>query len=338
MAGKPTWLSMAGLWPKSVPRIPDEAWTREPVADLARKYDSVEAHGWYDNLEPTVDQVLETVEPGDIVLDYSGGTGILVDRLFEREPDVEVGLLLVDSSPKFLRLALDKLGADERVAFRRLDYLSEEGRLERVDEALDRALIDRGIDVVTSTNAIHLYHDLEATLASWRSVMAPGARAFVQSGNVDRPGRPDDVWVIDRTVAAIAEQARHLVKEDDRFAAYRDRLDDDTWLTDHEAYRSKVFPTIRASSYYEATFEAAGFEALDVERRSIEARVDEWVAFLSAYADAVVGWVGGAEKVTGKPASPQAVDDRRELLEAAARDVFEADTFQAEWTYWTLAP
>ena len=38
----------------------------------------------------------------------------------ERSLEFKVGVLIADSSPKFLRVALDKFGDDERVAFRLL--------------------------------------------------------------------------------------------------------------------------------------------------------------------------------------------------------------------------
>ena len=47
---------MTSVWPDGFPRIPDDSWTRADLDTLALKYDTVENHGWYRNLEPTVDQ------------------------------------------------------------------------------------------------------------------------------------------------------------------------------------------------------------------------------------------------------------------------------------------
>ena len=71
-------------------------------------YDTVENHGSYSNLDYTVEQIGEYVRKGDILIDYSGGTGILAKRLLDRLGSKEVGIVIVDSSPKFLRLALEK--------------------------------------------------------------------------------------------------------------------------------------------------------------------------------------------------------------------------------------
>jgi hypothetical protein len=51
------------------------------------------------NLEPTIAQVLATLEPGDLLTDYSSGTGILTRRLLDRIGH-EVGILNVDASRK----------------------------------------------------------------------------------------------------------------------------------------------------------------------------------------------------------------------------------------------
>ena len=176
-------------WPSDFARVPDDPWVESPLEDLALGYDTVESHGWYRNLDPTLEQLEAFLEPGDLLLDYSGGTGILAARLLERRPDLDVGILIVDSSPKFLRLALEKLRDEPRVAFRRIRWLRDERRLQTIGEAVDPALLERGFDALASTNAIHLYFELEETLRSWRGALKPGARAFVQSGNIANPAR-----------------------------------------------------------------------------------------------------------------------------------------------------
>ncbi len=123
-------------WPEGFPRIPDEEWVEQPVDAFGLHYDTVENHGWYRNLDLTVEQLAEDLRDGDVLVDYSGGTGILLDRLRLRIFDRQVGMLIADSSPKFLRVALDRFRGDERVAFRRLHYLKDERRLEHVDEAV----------------------------------------------------------------------------------------------------------------------------------------------------------------------------------------------------------
>src|SRR5207249_12030852 len=118
------------VWPSGFERIPDEDWTRQPVDTFGLRYDTVENHGWYKNRDPTVEDLARHLTDGQLLIDYSGGTGILLDRLKLRIFDRQVGVLIADSSPKFLRVALDKFGDDERVALRLLRWRKEDRRSE----------------------------------------------------------------------------------------------------------------------------------------------------------------------------------------------------------------
>ena len=62
----------------------------------------------------------------------------------------------------------------------------------------------------------------------------------------------------------------------------------------------------------------------------IEAKVGEWFEFLSAYHDAVLGWVGGADP------TPGALRDRLHLIRHAMETLFGGrPSFNACWTYIT---
>lgn len=305
-----------------------------PVESLALKYDRVENHGWYANLDPTVEELAGILQGGEVVVDYSGGTGILADRLLGRVGSRPVGVVIVDSSPKFLRLALEKLGDEPRVAFRLLRFLKDEKRLQYVDEALGPDLVRRGVDVLVSTNAVHLYHDLPGTFAAWHRVVRTGGRVLVQSGNVraDTNGR----WIIDDTVAAIAEEARRIVASDARYARWRDALADAPRMALHDAYRERVFLPARPLAHYLGALRGAGFRVLDVRTRPVLARTREWYQFLSVYVDAILGWVGGTAKVEGTTPDAEAEKDRLDLLrQALDRIVGGKDRFEAVWTYVT---
>jgi len=320
-------------WSDDVPRIPDDPWVDAPLEELALGYDTVESHGWYRNLDHTVEQLDAFLGPGDLLLDYSGGTGILASRLLEHRPDLGFGILIVDSSPKFLRLALEKFRDEPRLAFRRIRWLKDQRRLETLEEAVDPALLERGFDALASTNAIHLYYDLDETLRSWRRALRPGARAFVQSGNVRNSAMGPGEWIIDETVEKIHEAAIEIVREGDRWSAYRERLADEAWMGEHEGLRRKIFLPVRPLEHYLEAMRGAGFAIVSVERRTIEARVDEWYECRRVYHEGVLGWGGGAEKVTGEPAPEATVDDRRKVMREAMDRVFGGPTFDACWTY-----
>jgi len=330
---------MSFQWPASFARVPDAEWSRQDVGDLARKYDTVENHGWYDNLELTVEQIGRFIRDGDILLDYSGGTGILAARLLDRFREREFGILIVDSSPKFLRLALEKFRHEPRLAFRHIRYLKEEGRLETVDEVLDPPLLDRRVDALVSSNAIHLYFNLPETIRAWRHVLRPDGRVFIQSGNIRNPDMPAGEWIIDETVEAIHRAAISLVRTDSRWAAYRTALDDADYMAAHDALRRKYFLPVRPLSYYVDVLTSEGFEVLSIERATIPARVDQWYEFLRVYHEGALGWVGGARKVTGHAVSPAAEADRVELMRRGMEKIFGGQQeFAACWTYLTCEP
>jgi SAM-dependent methyltransferase len=321
------------IWPAGFSRIPDDDWVGQPPETLALTYDTVQDHGWYRNLDPTVERLAAKLRPGDILLDYSGGTGILAERLLVELAAAEIGILIVDASPKFLRVALDKLGGDERVAFRLIRYLKDERRLETVQEAIEAPLLERRVDALSSTNAIHLYYGLEETLRSWRELLRPGGRVFVQSGNIGVPELPAGSWIIDETVEAINAAAAELVRTDVRYAAYRDGLDDDARRTAYDALRRKFFLPVRPLAHYVGALESAGFRIERIEHRTIAADTAEWTAFLGAYHEGVLGWVGGSERIEGEPPSAEAVADRLRLLGESVARVFGSGSFDAVWTY-----
>ena len=193
-------------WPSDFERIPEAPWVDAPIDAFGLNYDNVGNHGWYKNLEPTVAMAVAALGQDKLMVDYSSGTGILTNRILARIR-YPGGILNVDASSKFLRVALENFRHDERVAFRLLAWLKNEGRLEGVDEVVTPGLVDRGADLLTSTNAVHLYYDLPGTLNAWQRVLRPGALALISSANMRNPHhRPGD-WIIDETVAKVNEIA-----------------------------------------------------------------------------------------------------------------------------------
>jgi SAM-dependent methyltransferase len=317
-----------------VARIPAEDWVEQPVEEFGLKYDTVENHGWYRNLDPTVEQLARDLADGQILIDYSGGTGILLDRLLLRVFDRQLGMMIVDRSAKFLRVALDRFAADQRVAFRLLRYLKEEKRLQALDEVVEGSIVERGVDAIVSTNAIHLYYDLEETLRSWARVLKPGGGVYVNSGNLRNPRAGENEWIIDETVYVMHEIAVGLVRTDPRYAAFKDAVDDEERMQKHLAFRDRVFLPPRPLSYYLDALGSAGLEVEDVSERTIEADVAEWYEFLSAYHDAVLGWAGGSLKVDGVEPSDQTVEDRLSLMRESLDTIFGGrPTFRCCWTY-----
>jgi SAM-dependent methyltransferase len=325
---------MVSPWPKDVARIPDDDWVKAPIEELALKYDTVEDHGWYRNLDRTVEDLNRFLKPDSLIVDYSGGTGILADRLLEEVSERRFGIVIVDASPKFLRLALEKLGRHENVGFRLIRFLKQEKRLQLMQEVFEPQLLERGVDAVVSTNAIHLYYDLQDTLRSWVDLLRPSGRVFVQSGNIGLPDLPEGSWIIDATVEAINSAAVAIVRQDDVYEAYRPGLADAERMARYEQLRSKFFLPVRPLDFYVGQLEKAGLRVLDVAHVPIEAHVDQWYEFLSTYHEGVLGWVGGSARIEGREASPESVQDRLQLIKDAMDRTFDRrQSFRAVWTY-----
>lgn len=325
------------MWPNGLIRIPqDESWVQSPIDELANKYDAVHLHGWYRNLDPILDALQEIVGEGDIVVDYSAGTGILTDQFFKRMPNLHAGFMLVDSSPKFLRLALEKLGSDDRTAFRQIRYLKDKKRLQWLDEVLPAELASQGIDVLCSTNAIHLYYDLSETLGSWARVMKPGGTALIQSGNIDNPEAPDGSVIIDTTVEQIQPIAQELVRSNSKYAMFQKYLDDDERMAKYDQLRHSYFLPVRPLDYYLDALREASFEIVDCFARPVQALVTEWSDFLSTYHEGVLGWAGGSKRIDGQSPSDEAITLRKQLLRDSLVALFKDNpSFEASWTYIT---
>ena len=304
-------------------RVPEEDWTNREVDEAGIAYDHVDAHGWYRNLDLTVEDLVHTLRDGDILLDYSGGTGILLDRLRLRVFDRRVGVVIVDASGKFLRVALEKYHRDPLVALRLLRYLKDEQRLQRLDE-----VVDIEFDALACTNAIHLYPNLDETLGTWMAALRPGGNVVINSGNIRNPRAKPAEWILDETVWVINDLAEGLVRSDPQYVHYREAVDDVERMKAHAEYRDRVFVAPRPLDSYLQALTDAGFEGLDVREETIEARVSEWFEFLSAYHYAVLGWVGGPDP------TPGALRDRLHLIRHAMETLFGGrPSFNACWTY-----
>ena len=301
----------ASAWPPGFSRMPVEGWEDD---EPSFAYDHVDAHGWYRNLDLTVEELAGTLLDGDLLLDYSGGTGTLLDRLRLRMPDRRVGVVIVDPSARFLRVAREKYESDPLVALRR-----------SLDEVLDLEF-----DALACTNAIHLYPDLAQTLGAWTRALRPGGSVFINSGNIRNPRAKPSEWILDETVWVINDLAEGLVRSDPQYVHYREAVDDVERMKAHADHRNRVFVPPRPLEFYVDALREAGFEVLDVREETIEARVSEWFDFLSAYHDAVLGWVGGPDP------TPGALRDRLHLIRHAMETLFGGrPSFNACWTYIT---
>jgi SAM-dependent methyltransferase len=329
-------LSGGFSWPEGFVPIPDDAWTTQKIDATALAYDHVDEHGWYSNLDPSVEEIAAFLSDGDILMDYSGGTGILLDRLRLRIFERPVGWLIVDASAKFLRVALEKYRDDPRLAVRLLRFLKDEKRLQTLDEVLGGEFTERGVDAIAAVNAIHLYPDLDEVVSAWVRTLRPGGRVFINSGNLRNPRAAAGEWILDETVWVINDLAEGLVRSDPEYAKYRPVLDDVERMKAHAVQRDRVFLKPRPLEYYTDALTRGGLDVIDVREKTIVADVQEWFELMTAYHDAVLGWVGGNKKLDGRAPTPEAVEDRLKIMRHAIETIFSGRShFNACWTYIT---
>lgn len=321
-------------WPAGFERIPNEDWVTAPVDPLGERYASMATHRWYANLDLTRQQLKEQLRPGQILIDYSGGTGILARQLVDELPGV--GIVIVDASPRFLRVALEQLRDEPRVAFRLLHpRLGERRRLQGLDEAIGPVLRERGVDALVSTNAVHLYQDLAETFRAWWRVIRPNGRVFVQSGDIRNPeGRPGE-WLISEVVERVREVAKQIAFDDPAYEPYRAVLADPTRLAKYDALWRMVFLPIRPVATYRSALAEAGFLVGDTITRSVDVGVLEWYEATSVYPD-LLAWVGGSPRVDGRQPTVSELADRLRLLKQSFLHLFaNRDVYQSTWTYLT---
>jgi SAM-dependent methyltransferase len=322
-------------WPPGFRRVPEEAWTQRTASSEGLRYAGLTNQLWYSNLDYTVHQLREHLGDGDLIVDYSAGTGILYER-WQQQPGAEVGWILVDASPRFLQVAVEKLWAHPLVAFRLLSFLKDQHRLEFLDEALPGAIRGRGVDAIVCTNAVHLYPNLPQTFAGWARALRRGGRVFVQSGNMWNGQAEEGAWIIEDTVEAIHRFAVSEVTNEARYARYRPALEDLTRMAAHQALRHRYFLPPRHVDEYVVGLCSVGLRLERAVARSVEVSTAEWAKALEIYAEGILGWIGGVEKIDGRTATDEDRKARSELIERGLQRYFgNRPLTKASWTYIT---
>ena len=172
-------------------------------------------------------------------MDYSCGTGIFCERLLKSTIDCP-RILMMDSSPKYLKLSYDKFGGNYKFFFRLMRYLKEKGRLQTIDESMG-GVYKELLDGIICTNAIHLYPTISDTMKSWSDILVKGGKLLINSGNILNPLMDGESKLIDQTVEEISKISFDIVKSDPKYSKYLDLIDD--FITDcgTEYFRNETF-------------------------------------------------------------------------------------------------
>ena len=127
---------------------------------LATTYD----RRWSAYLDASLSMTLKVIAdlPATRVLDIACGTGLLLKSLAER--DDRPALVGIDRVPAMLDAAKEKIGQQATLL---------EG------EAENLPFDDAGIDLITSTNALHYFPDATAALQEMRRVISPAGNLVI---------------------------------------------------------------------------------------------------------------------------------------------------------------
>lgn len=322
-------------WPTGFDRIPGDDWVRRPVDESALKYERAGTNAFSKNWDPTIAQVLAVLDESKVLVDYSSGTGIFTEHLLGHV-HYATRILNVDVSPRYLRVAVDKFRDDERVALRLLKRLDDGRRFQSIDEVVGDALLNRGLDVLTSTNAIHLYLDLPGTLESWQRVLRPGGLLLINTGDMDVPNRGRSGWRLHDTITKVNEIAQEVVRVEPIFEKYRQTLENCDVMNSYAELRRSVYPPIKSIEVYLDALSDADLKPLQYFEQSIDVSADEMSGALFPYHDVVLGWIGGSKKVEGRPPTSSALGDRLFLIRYCVEKLFGGrDYLHCPWTYIT---
>jgi len=313
-------------------KVIDESFLKSDVTEFALGYDRVKNHTWYDNLNYLVDLSKEYFNDDDFIMDYSCGTGIFPERLLKSTVSCP-RILMMDSSPKYLKLSYDKFGNNYKFFFRLMKYLKEENRLQTIDESMGKDYKDL-LDGIICTNAIHLYPTISDTIKSWNKLLVKGGKLLINSGNIFNSSMDSESKLIDQTVNEIAKLSYKIVKETPKYSKYSDLINDIEYIKKHDSLRDKYFLPIKNIEYYTDEILKNNFKILEIKTINIDAKVDEWFEFLKVYHEGIISWIGGANKITGVDPKENEVGDRIEIIKLALNEMFNnKNDFKACWNY-----
>lgn len=313
-------------------KIIDDEFLKSDVTEFALGYDKVKNHTWYDNLDYLVKLANEYFGEDDLIMDYSCGTGIFCERLLKIKID-SPRILMLDSSPKYLKLSYEKFHRNYKFFFRLIKFIKEENRLQTIEESIGTKSSEL-LDGIVCSNAVHLYPNIGDTIKSWYNILVKGGKLLINSGNILNPNMDSSSVLIDQTVNDIAKISYDIVTNDPKYSKYVDLIQNFEYINKHDKLRDKYFLPIRPIDFYTEELTRNGFKMIEVKTENIEARVDEWFDFLKVYHEGIIGWIGGSKKITGIEPTEEEINDRIEIIKTALNIIFENNNdFKACWNY-----
>ncbi|MEZ2238484.1 class I SAM-dependent methyltransferase [Microcoleus sp.] len=133
---------------------------QKEYARLAERYD----RRWSFYVNATVEETLKRleIEPGERILDLGCGTGVLIQRLLQISPKIEV--VGIDTCAEMLEIAKQKLPESVELKLGSADNLP---------------FPSNSFDVVVSTSAFHFFRDPSQALQEAKRVLKPNGRLVI---------------------------------------------------------------------------------------------------------------------------------------------------------------
>lgn len=313
-------------------RVLDKSIFRTEISDFALDYDNVKNHTWYDNLDYLISLSKSYFNGDDFIMDYSCGTGIFPERLIAQTSDYPK-ILMVDSSPKYLSLAYNKFADNDKFYFRLMNFLRTEKRLQRLEEIFEDNY-QNFLNGIVCTNAIHLYPNIYETIDSWNKMLLKGGKLLINSGNIYNPMMNSQSKLIDQTVEEINNVSSEIVRGESRYNKYYEYIENMDYKNKHDELRKKYFLPVRDINEYVEALRRNNFKIIEIKAIDLDVKVSEWYDFLKVYHEGVLGWVGGAEKITGIKPTNEQITDRLDLIKESLQIIFNGDNnFKACWNY-----
>ncbi len=209
-----------------------------------------------------------------VVAEIGTGNGPLTQELlemFKRFSVKNYKILATDVNASWLASAYERYGDkksphyDPSVEFYLVRSEDEQGRSFRDFEKLSTTLGGQKVHLVIGSHAIHLIGQFDQFAAGVRETLLPGGFAAFQSLNVEYPGRVSadgtGPFLIDDTANRVHDLAVELIRNDARYAGYRERVSEENIAKALQTRRA-VFPPVRDQSEYLTHLKDHGFGIL----------------------------------------------------------------------------
>lgn len=286
---------------------------------------------WHiDNMTEIIRLVKESIQNGDIIVDFGAGTGssaVYITRDIPRK----FFLVLVDNSPSWLGNAYSIFHTNPNVTC----LLS--GKTQEKYQTLEELTGKESVHHVLSANTVHLIPNIADTFKGIYLALKAGGTFTFQSGNISRQGREKGVLMIDDSINRVHDIAISIIKNDKQYKHYYKDINER--IQKVQAQRKFVFPDPKPIAYYIKLLKHTGFRNIRTSHKKITVTYKDWLSFLRVkrLQAGILPEIGGKEPTIAEER------DREEIIIKASSLLFKEleehnalanhTSFTTEWIY-----